>query len=151
MGTTNRVFKTEKVIKLSISAITDDTILTDADGKSLFNLGDIDPSRIVMSWDITTLSGTTSQAITLKLLTTNDTSATALISTDAAVTQADGSTAFTSGSIAATGRGAKSMAFEKSDGSAASNAGKFIGVLCDKTAGTLTNCTGTVWLYIKGK
>ena len=144
MSTTNRVFKTNKVIQLDFTGVTSDQLLTDSSGNSLFDISDVDWQRIVMEHNVTSLTGT---AVTFKVLTTNNKNG---ASTSAvAATQADGSTAFKSASVSGAGVGAVATGKTKGDGSAASNIGKYLMVLAD--VDTISALVGTIWLYIEGR
>jgi hypothetical protein len=145
MSTTNRVFKTKKVISLTLNNVIADALLADANGNTVFDISDVNWQRIVIEGNITTITGTN---INLKVLTTNDPLNTGGATTDSAATQADGSTAFTSGAKTGTGRFMFATAKYKADGSACSNIGNFIEVFGDTTA--LTVLTGNVNIYVEG-
>lgn len=141
--TTDRVFKTSKVIKLTFTGITSDQLLTDANGANKFDISDVNWKRIVVEGNVTTITGTN---VNFKILTSNDQNAGA--TTDSAATYADGTTAFASGAKTATGRFAFATGKEASTGAAASNIGKYIMVFADVTS--ITALEGSLFIYVEG-
>lgn len=144
MTTTNRVFKTSKVIKISFAGITSDQLLTDAAGNNKWDISDVNWDRIVVEYNVTTLTGT---SVTFKMLTTNDPNGGA--TTDTQADKADGSTDMASATLTGTGRGMFATGKMAADGSAASNIGKYIEILADVTS--LTALVGDIFIYVEGK
>jgi len=150
MSVTNRVFKNEKVIELAVNSSTDASIiLTDVNGNSYFNLGDIDWTRIVIEYNLT-ITGGSSPVVRVTGLTTCTPGNPVATTSDVQALQGDGSTVFRTGSISATGVGAVATG-RTSTSAAASNIGKLIGVMLEKVSGTLGTTTGIVRLYVKGQ
>ena len=148
MTTTDRVFKTHKVIKVPISIThSTDEMLTDAAGANKWDISDVNWERIVVEGNITTITGSTAK-VNLKILTSNDSNAGA--TTDTAAVKGNGSTAMASGDKTATGRFMFATGKSAADGSAASNIGKYIELLADKT-NAITSIVGDAWIYVEGK
>lgn len=91
----------------------------------------------------TTVTGAGTAGLNIVGKTSNDPT-TALTSSSVAAKDGDGSTAFASGNITATGRVMATMVREEA--AAASNIGAVLGFLFDKT--TLTNWTGDVLVCV---
>lgn len=148
MTNTDRLFKTNKVITIPFSGVTSTQVLADALGNIYQNISDVFWSRIVLEWNLTTLSGT-SPTVSFSLITTNDQS-NGGSTTDSPGKQGDGATAISSGTLSGVGRGSVGAAKQSTSGASASNVGKFAGVLAT-VGGTVTACAGTIFLYVEGQ
>ena len=145
MSTTNRVFKTNKTVKLVFTNIAADGMLSTADGISDIDLSDINWQRIVVHGTVDAITGT---SVTFKAVTGNDPSV-PLATTSVAATKGDGTTAFASASLTGTGTFSFATTKRSSDGSAASNIGSKIGFWADVT--TVTDLDGSITVYIEGQ
>lgn len=145
MSTTERVYKTHKVIKLSFENVTSDRTLSDGNGKVYFDLSDVNWQRLVVEVNIRALSGT---SVVFKGITTNDQN-NAGATTDVAALMGDATTAFASTSITGTGRTAFSTTKAAADGSAASNIGKYIGFWADVSS--ISDLDGELYLLVEGQ
>ena len=137
MTTTNRVFKPNKTVKYSSQAKTGDALLDLSDGTHMIDLSDVKWNRIVVEVNVTTLTGTD---FNLEAVTTNDQNfdGSDTLASNVLAVGGDGSTAFASGNISATGRTMFACSKFAADGSAASNIGKYLGFIVDWNATTLT-------------
>lgn len=144
MSVSNRVFKTNKTVKLSIAAVAADATVPQSSGAVYIDLSDVNWAQITVEINCTVLTGT---SFILKGLTTNDKD-NGGATTDIAAVKADGSTAFNSASITATGRYNFSTGRYASTGAAATNIGKYVGFWIDVTSATVT---ADVFIHISGQ
>jgi len=150
MGTDTRLFKNEKLMQFAVSSTTDGSIvLTNSEGNSYFNIGDVDWSRIIIEYNLV-ISGGSSPVVRCTGLTSCSNVRPVATTSDIQALQSDGSTVFRTGSISATGIGNVATAIS-STSAAASNIGKWFGVMLEKVSGTLGTITGNVTVYVKGK
>ena len=145
MALTETLKKSFKVIKLSLTGVTGDAMLADSSGNTVFDLSEVNWSRIVMEVNATTVAGTN---FTLKVVTANDSSLVNVSGRTA--TLANGTTTFVYTAITQALLAAKACSKAAADGSAASDMARFVGVFLD-AAGTLTGCDGSVTLFIDGQ
>lgn len=146
---TDRLKKLELIESFSYSGISSDTVLTNGDGESYIDLGNIDWDQIVIENHVTALTGTATVAVKAVALTTSKNNPGAALVTDVAAVKADGSTALQTATLATVGKVAVGTGRAAADGSAASNIGKYIGIYLDCVQ--TTSATGKVYLYVKGK
>lgn len=142
----DRVTKTLKICKYSITDLAADALLTQSNGVAYCDISDMVVERVVLEHNITALTGTN---VIFKAITTSDPS-NAGATTDAALDGSDGSTDFVSATITATGRGAKGTAVNVIGASGVTvNLGTKIGVWADTSS--ITDLDGFVYLVIFGK
>lgn len=134
--------KNWRVLSYTINAVNADTVLTEtSSNRQMVPITDIhDWSMCVVEYNITTLTGTSG---ILKVITTNDQSYNGAAA-DTACVKGDGSTAFQSGTINATGRGRFTSTRRAVAGATASDLGANFGLVLDVTSATFT---GTVNVY----
>lgn len=143
-GATTRLFQRSKLITMTFTSLSADTLLTTSDLLAYQDISNVDWERIIFEANVTTLTGT---QVIFKGLTTNDPT-NAGATTDAAATQGDGTTAVVSATITAVGRYVKGISRRASDGSACSNVGKYLGFWADVTS--VTVLTGTLNIFVLG-
>ena len=143
----DRVTQISKVCKYTITALAADAVLTQADGKAYCDVSNMVVDRIVMEWNLPTVSG--GSGVVLKAITTSDPTNITGATTDSALLGSDGSTAFVSPTITNTPIGSRGSYIAAEGGSGLdSNLGLKLGVWADTTGSTVT---GTVWLTILGR
>lgn len=135
----DRVLKSDKVVAFPFTALAADTLLSTAAGETEIPVNDVDFSRVVLEVVLDSFSGTNCN---FEVVTTN--AENTLTVSSAAMVKADGSTAFDTGNLSATGSTVKATGLVAADGSAASNIGKFVGIFYDRNDATVT---GTAYLY----
>lgn len=142
----DRVTKTVKVCKYSISAVTADAVLTQANGVGYCDISDMVPERIVLEHNVTSLTGTN---VIFKVISTSDPT-NAGATTDAPLLGSDGSTAVVSATLTGTGRGSKGTSVPIVGGSGVGmNLGTKIGVWADVSS--ISALDGYVYLTIIGR
>ena len=143
----DRVYKTHKVIHYPSATITADQLLDLADGGHMADLSDVDWDHITVEVNVTAISGTD---FNLEAVTTNDPDfdGSDTLTENILATKADGTTAFDSGNISATGRYMFSTGKTAADGSAAAEIGKKLGLFFDDNA---TSVTLEAWVYVRGR
>jgi len=149
MTTTSRVFSRNKVIAIPYTGVTATAVLADALGKVYQDISDVAWKRIVLENRLDTFTGSSSPSVTMSLITTND-QINPGATTDPAAKAANGSTTIALSAQTAAGRAVSGFGRTAADGSAASNVGKFLGVLAT-IANTVTACAGTIFIYLEGE
>lgn len=147
MTTTDRVLKPWKRVTIPSAVYTADKAMLLSDGTTKIDLSDVNVKRIVVELNVTAFSGTN---FVVDVKTTSSPTF-AFSDTEASNIQAvkaDGSTAFSSATISATGRYSFATGLFAADGSAASNIGKYIGLFFDNNA---TSVTLDAIVYIEGQ
>lgn len=131
-----------RMLSYTINAVNADTVLTETtSNRQMVPIPDVlDWSMCVVEYNITALTGTSA---ILKVITTNDSTYNGAPG-DTAVVKGDGSTAFQSGTINATGRARFTSTRRAVSGATASDLGAFFGLVLDVTSATVT---GTVNVY----
>ena len=130
------------------SALTADAILTDITGKQAIDLGNIDIDSLVIEHVVTTLAGSSTPTIRAVAKTSNSN---VFTTTSADCLQGDASTTFATANQTAAGAVLRGIAKQASTGASANNLGKYLGIMLDVVSGTVTDATGEVRVYVKGK
>ena len=130
------------------SALTADTILTDITGKQAIDLGNIDIDSLVIEHEVRTLAGSATPTIRAVAKTSN---APTFTTASADCLQGDASTVFATANQTAVGTVLRGLARQASTGASANNLGKYLGIMLDVVSGTVTDATGEVRVYVKGK
>jgi hypothetical protein len=144
MSDTGRLLKRNKTVQLVFTGLSADGMLSDGAGTINIPLDDINWQRIVVHGSVDVLTGT---SVTFKAVTGNNPTA-VLATTSVAAVKGDGSTAFVSASLTATGSFSFATTKRSSDGATASNIGQQLGFWADVTS--VTVLTGTLTVYIEG-
>jgi len=140
----DRIFKGQKIFKVTYSGVAADAMLPDSTGKNYLYIGDINPNRIVIENNLTSISGT---SVIIKAVTTSDPT-NAGATTDAVLVGSDGSTAVAVASQTATGiKSYGASTRNTGDAPDCSNLGTYIGVWADVSSATVG---GTVTIYVQG-
>ena len=142
----NRVTPFKRVCAATFADIASDQLLTiDGTSKKTCYIGDMKVKRIVLESNITAISGTN---VIFKVLTHSDPTY-AGATTDPALVGSDGSTAFVSATLTATGRAAKGTAVNVIGASGVTtNIGDILEIFADTTS--LTDLDGDVRVVIYG-
>jgi hypothetical protein len=145
--------KGEFIGTATYTALTADAMLTFTNTNAINNqaidLGEFDIDSIVIENDLTVLTGSSTPTVRIVAVTSNAPILT--VAGSAGVLQGDGSTAFATANQTAVGDVMRGLSKQASTGASASNLGKYLGVYFDVVSGTVTDATGTVRVYVKGK